>query len=109
MIKRLSFLHRKPGTSHAEFVEYWTTTHADIARDLPGLRKYHTSVPLKPEAAPYDGVVELYFDDVEACEAAFDSAVGQRVMEDAANFIDLDRTERMYVDEVTQVPGPGDD
>ena len=108
MIKRLSFLHRKPGMSHEEFIEYWTTTHADIAVDLPGLRKYHTSVPLDPDAAPYDGVVELYFDDVDACEAAFDSPVGERVMDDAANFIDLDRTERMYVDEITQVPGPDD-
>lgn len=108
MIKRLSFLHRKPELTHDEFIEYWTTTHADIAVDLPGLRKYHTSVPLDPEAAPYDGVVELYFDDVAACEAAFESPVGERVMEDAAAFIDLDRTERMYVEEVTQVAGPTD-
>ena len=94
--------------SHEEFVEYWTTTHAAIAVDLPGLRKYHTSVPLRPEEAPYDGIVELYYDDIAACEASFDSEVGTRVMEDAAKFIDLDRTERMYVEEITHVEGPGD-
>lgn len=92
--------------SHDEFIEYWTTTHAAIAVDLPGLRKYHTSIPLHPDDAPYDGVVELYFDDIEACEASFASEVGQRVMEDAAQFIDLDRTRRMYVEEVTQLEGP---
>lgn len=102
MIKMVDLLVRKEGWSHDEFVEYWYKEHSPIAKELPGLRKYVTSVPRDPSRTEYDGVLELYFDDVDALKAAFDSEVGRRTQEDAAAFIDLDAGPTLIVDETTQ-------
>jgi len=46
-----------------------------------GLQKYTTAVPVSPEEATYDGIVELYFDDQSSMTAALspdDSPAGVR-------------------------------
>ena len=103
MMKMVDLLVRKEGTSHEEFVDYWFEEHSPIAKEMPGLRKYVTSVPNDPERSPYDGVLELYFDDMDALRAAFDSEEGQRTMADAAEFLDLDEGPTMYVEETIQL------
>lgn len=102
MIKMVDFLVRKDGYSHAEFAERWQGEHAAIAKDLPGLRKYTTSVPTNPNAVEYDGVLELYFDDTAALDEAFESEIGQKVQADAAEFIDLEAGPTLVVDETIQ-------
>lgn len=103
MIKIVDLLVRKDGYSHEEFVERWQGDHGDLAKDLPGLRKYVTSVPDSPEHAEYDGVLELYFDDMEAMNEAFQSDIGQEVQEDAEEFIDLGTGPRLIVEETIQL------
>lgn len=103
MIKMVDFLVRADGYSHEEFAERWQGEHAAIAQDLPGLRKYTTSVPTNPDAAEYDGVLELYFDDAAALNAAFESEIGQAVQADAAEFIDLEAGPTLVVDETVQL------
>lgn len=38
IIKTLTFMVRKPGTSHAEFMRYWLDVHAPMALKVPGMR-----------------------------------------------------------------------
>ncbi|NLV02763.1 EthD family reductase [Haloferax volcanii] len=103
MIKLVNMLVRDDDYTHEEFVERWRGNHADLARELPGLVKYATSVPTDPERSEYDGIVELYFEDMAALKAAFDSEVGQRVNADAAAFTDMERGPTLYVEETVHL------
>lgn len=38
IIKTLTFMARKPGTTHAEFMRYWLDVHAPMALRVPGMR-----------------------------------------------------------------------
>ena len=38
MIKRVSLLRRRDGMSREAFFAHWTGPHADIVRQLPGIR-----------------------------------------------------------------------
>ncbi|SDJ97255.1 conserved hypothetical protein [Halovenus aranensis] len=103
MVKIVDFLHRKDGMSHEEFVERWQGEHGELAKQLPGLQYYSTSVPTDPEKAEYDGVLELGFEDMAALGAAFDSEIGQEVQADAEEFIDVGVGPRMIVEENVHV------
>jgi uncharacterized protein (TIGR02118 family) len=73
MIKRVSFLRRKQGISREEFFAHWTGPHADIVRQLPGVRglRFGMVESWTPEEAAWDGVGEVWFDSIEAAEQAF--------------------------------------
>ena len=103
MIKLVNLVVRKDEYTHEEFVERWTGEHADLAKDLPGLKKYVTSLPTSPERSEYDGIVELYFEDMEALKAAFSSEIGEAVNADAAEFIDMEQGPTEYVEETVQL------
>jgi hypothetical protein len=49
MPERVDLPVRRSGHSHAEFAERWQGGHADPAKDLPGPRRYVTSVPTQPQ------------------------------------------------------------
>ena len=69
-----------------QFRKWWLTEHAEIAKKLPGLRRY-TVHPLthhldgitgKLGGPPtHDGLAFLWFDDEAAARAAFASSAGQ--------------------------------
>jgi uncharacterized protein (TIGR02118 family) len=103
MVKIVDLLVRKDGYTHEEFAEQWQGSHAELAKDLPGLQRYVTSVPTDPESAEYDGVLELYFDDMSALGEAFDSELAEAVQDDAAEFIDLEAGPRLIVEEAVQL------
>lgn len=103
MIKMVQLLLREEGTSHEEFKARWTGEHAEIAEQLPNLRKYVTSTPRDPKKAGYDGIVELYFDSTEDLAAAFESPEGERVQADAREFIDLEGSPSLVVEETIQL------
>ena len=103
MLKMVDLVVRKDGWSHEEFVERWLGEHAELAKELPGLQKYATTVAADPERAGYDGIVELYFEDSTAMKAAFDSETGQAVMADAAEFIDMEQGPTVIGDETVQM------
>ncbi|SFB67676.1 conserved hypothetical protein [Halobiforma haloterrestris] len=103
MITMVELLVRKDGYSHAEFVERWQGDHAEIARELPGLQRYSTSVPTDPEAVEYDGVLELTVEDEAALNEAFASDVGREAQADAAEFVDVGAGPRLIVEETVHV------
>ena len=73
MIKRVSLIRRRPGMSREEFRAHWTGPHADIVRQLPGVRglRFGMVESWTPEDAAWDGVGEVWFDSVEAALEAF--------------------------------------
>lgn len=103
MIKLVEFLVRDEELTHAEFADYWLHDHSPIAEEMPGVKRYVTSLPADPEQSEYDGVLELYFEDMAALSAAFDSEAGQRTMADAEAFLQVGAGPRMIVDETVQL------
>jgi uncharacterized protein (TIGR02118 family) len=99
LYKHIALLVRKEGMSHDEFVDYWQTNHTPIAREIEGVVKYSTVQPVTPEAAEFDGLAELYFDDLDALHDAlgsegsrdYDPAKGKakEAREDVDNFLDI--------------------
>ncbi len=85
MVKLVALLRRREGLTQEEFNEWWIKRHAPIARQLPGLRGYRINLVFggPEEERPYDGTAELWFDGVEAMEAAFAAPVGQEAGRDA--------------------------
>ncbi len=94
MIKIMAVLKRKDGMSREDFIAYWRTTHIPMVKTLPGLRKFVCNVVVDdfqqqnyPAVDQFDGCSELYFDDVEAADRAFNSEQGRINGADALHFI----------------------
>ncbi len=73
MIRRVSFIRRKAGLTREEFFAHWTGRHAEIVRQLPGLRglRFNRVDRCVPEAAEWDGVGETWFDSIADADRAF--------------------------------------
>lgn len=107
MMKMVTLLERAPGDSHEAFRSYWEEAHAPLVDDLPGVRRYVTSLPTDPGRSEYDGVAELYFDDMDALKAAFDTEAGRRLRADAAEFTDPDAGVTLFVEETVRLDESG--
>jgi uncharacterized protein (TIGR02118 family) len=102
--KHSAFLVRQDGMTHDEFVDYWQSNHTPLARDIEGVVKYNTVIPAADEAA-FDGVAELYFDELEDLYAALGSEgsrdydptkeVAQQARDDVDNFLAIDERPRL--------------
>lgn len=108
MFKVMSFLARKPGTTPAEFRDYYENHHVPLITSLapspPTYRRNYLSreEPLIPgEAIGFDVVTEQAFPDKPAFEAwlAVMRANGEKVREDEARFLDHSRYFAYFVDE----------
>jgi uncharacterized protein (TIGR02118 family) len=79
-----------------EFSRYWREVHAPIGRRIPGLRRLVQShaVAHPPDMATpdFDGMAELWFDDMGALQAARRSPEWRASTADEANFIDQSRS-----------------
>lgn len=93
MPKRITYLEKRDGLARKDFRTHWSTTHAEIARALPGVTDYRQNHLL--ESAPglgaglyrVDGIVELWFAADDVVHAGFDSAVADRLMVDEQEFL----------------------
>lgn len=105
LYKHSAFLVRQDGMSHDEFVRYWQEEHTPIARDIEGVVRYTTVIPTAPETAPFDGVAELYFENLGDVHDALGSPgsrdydpskeVASRAREDVDNFLAIERRPRL--------------
>lgn len=105
MIKFVVVLSRRPGITHEDFSVYLRTTHADLARKLPGLKRYaqnHAAKDSKRQPPAWDAVVELFWDSREAMEAAWASPEGQRATKDLELFADLSRSSWSIVEVIAE-------
>jgi uncharacterized protein (TIGR02118 family) len=73
MIRRVSFIRRKANLTREQFFAHWTGRHAEIVRQLPGLRglRFNRVERCAPEAAAWDGVGETWFDSIPDADRAF--------------------------------------
>lgn len=113
MIKSIFFLKRKPGTSVEAFLEYWREKHGPLVKQMPGLRKYvqsHTIPSAYRKGEPlYDGVAELWYDDVESLRRTNDSPHGKAAMADNERYVDMSKIAFLATEEHVQKAGPTDD
>ena len=106
MVKMIFLVHRRPDMDEESFHKYWSGTHANIARKMPGLRRYiqHHAAPEPDGSSPaYDGFAEMWWDDDAALEKSLSSEEGKATLADTANFIDLERQVVFRVEQVNVV------
>ena len=103
MLKFIVVIYKRPDLTQERFRRHLQEIHGPLAKNLPGLRKYiQNFVCPDPKRKPpaWDAVVELYFDDWAAMEAAWASPQGAASDADLPVFADLNRTTWSVVEEV---------
>jgi uncharacterized protein (TIGR02118 family) len=92
MIKVVYCITKKPGLTDEEFFDYWENVHGTIGARIPRLRRLVQShrMLITGDSRPpeYDGVAELWFDDMDALRAARRSPEWKASSDDEANFVD---------------------
>jgi len=92
MIKLVYCITKKAGFTDEEFFHYWENVHGPIGARIPRLRRrvqsHRLTVPGDQRRSDYDGMAELWFDDMEALLAARQSHEWKASTEDEKNFID---------------------
>jgi uncharacterized protein (TIGR02118 family) len=105
LIKVVGLVKRKPGMSREAFKDYWLNQHSRLEK---------TSLAQNPvrrivanfveedliEEAPFDGMVELYFDNIEQMRSQWGSGHDDTMKADEANFCDPAYRIFFIVDEV---------
>ena len=104
MQRMVFYLKRRPELSQALFFDWWLGQHRTLAEQLPGLRRYIISVAADTQEGPFDGMAELWFDDLAAADVAFASPAGQAAHADAAAHVV--RLERLHLTEHTIIDHP---
>jgi len=96
VIKSFSFLVRRPGMTHEQFVRHWHDVHVPMSHDVPGLRGYIVSTVVDQQSradvpgfdmAPFDDLAQTWFDDLEGRARAGASPEGKRWHADGAEII----------------------
>ncbi len=110
MVKAIYFLKRKDGLSVKEFGNYWRTQHAQLVRRIPELRRYvqcHTIRSVYRTREPlYDGVAELWYDDVETMRRIAERPESRAALADNQAFVDLSKMSFIVTEERIQKDGP---
>lgn len=70
MIKRVSFVWKRPELSNAEFRRVWLSEHVEYAKQLAGLREYVIDFVTEGGSDGPSGIATLRFDSRQALEAA---------------------------------------
>ena len=96
MIKTVSLLVRKDGSSHEDFVRHWREIHGPLAYACPGVARY-TQTEVKSSSfrtdgvagleVAVDGIAELWFADQAALDAFNAAPATRRLREDGTLFI----------------------
>jgi uncharacterized protein (TIGR02118 family) len=108
VIRLISPLVRKPGTTHEQFLDHWLNVHGPLIRNSTAanyVRRYEqlpTPWPAEGSGQPepeHDGVTIQWFDTVEAFYAHMSEPDFPAMMDDIAKFLDTTKLQFMLVDE----------
>lgn len=105
MIKLVGMVRKRADLTHAEFRDYWLRKHALLEAEV--LAAGHVSRIVATfwqenmiGEAPFDGMVELYFESAEALQRSFEAGIDDRMIADEANFCDPDYRVFFRTDEI---------
>lgn len=96
LIHRVSFLGRMEGVSPAEFQREWCYAHAKLVEAVPGHVGYNQNLMIDRfvdgkrasyEQLPCEGMVEFYFEDMDAFNCFYDSKEFRRLAAHGSEFI----------------------
>ena len=114
MVKFTILLVRKASLTREAFIEHHRHFHAGLFMSVPvvkgTVRRYvqQHALPVDLPGLPptkYDGVTELWFDDVQAIGRLFsDAEYLERIRPDEASFLDLERCEFIVSEETRVFP-----
>jgi len=107
MLKFMVVVYRRADFTPEQFRRHFEQVHGPLARNLPGLKKYvqnYVGADSIRESPGWDAIVELYFDDKAAMEAAWASPQGAASDADLPEFADMARTTWSVVEEVMVLP-----
>ncbi|MDR5857216.1 EthD family reductase [Caballeronia sp. LZ062] len=85
---KLIALYKTPSDKQA-FDAHYTSTHAPLAKKMPGLKRFEVStgpIAVAQGESPYYFVAVLEFDSLDAIKSALDSPEGQATAGDLSNF-----------------------
>lgn len=105
MVKLISLVVPRPDVALQEFHDLWRHPHGTLAMNYPPMRRYHQnhridSAAVGPNTTPFEGVVEAYFDSIEAIASLADDPYVTEVMfPDEARFEDREATTQFVVEE----------
>jgi uncharacterized protein (TIGR02118 family) len=109
MYKFTVFMKRLPSMTQEAFVDYHRNKHAPLFLALPAtkkyVRRYVQSHPISTSVlgfreTSFDGLTEIWFDDMGSFEALFnDAEYLHRIRPDEASFVDLERSEILLMNE----------
>jgi uncharacterized protein (TIGR02118 family) len=95
MVKLVYCISKRAGLTDEEFFQYWENVHGPLGARIPRLRKLvqsrRVTVPSDRHQPDYDGIAELWFDNVDDLLAARQSPEWKASSEDEANFVDHSR------------------
>ena len=103
MFKVLFFLYRRTDLSNEDFVDYSKITHIPLVSRVPGLIRYvvnHSLANPMGAAAACDAVAELWFGSMEDFQTALTTEEGKAALADQPNYLDMNRTHLLIVEEL---------
>ncbi|TDZ35225.1 hypothetical protein CTRI78_v011518 [Colletotrichum trifolii] len=123
--RMLIYLHRKPGTTHAEFKDHYENVHVPLTRELTGSlfpqlhsRRYiersaddDKAVVLvgSKEHEDADAIVEVAFKDEAAAQAFFGATntgeARERLEEDNEKFLNWEKVRILKISDVCETRG----
>jgi uncharacterized protein (TIGR02118 family) len=110
MIHLIWLLRRQVGLDQQAFLAYWHHVHAPLVERLPGVHRYvqNSTLPVRGERPPYDGVAEIWVKDEAAAAALLRCrAFREGALADERNFVDVEQVVRLQtVDHVVLSGGP---
>ncbi len=117
MVKLVYCLRKRADISSEELYRYWLNDHGPLVRKFAEAikaKKYVQSHTVAPDmnqmfragrglAEPYDGITEVWWEDLESLKAGMESEVGREaheaLMEDEAKFVDFSQTRVFMIEE----------
>jgi len=112
MIKGIATASRRTDLDATEFHRYWRETHGPLALKIKALRRYvqsHRTDDVFPgfESCPYDGVAEIWFDDLDTLLGLGNNPdYVNGAQADEPNFVDMSSLrflatrEHVFIDEI---------
>jgi uncharacterized protein (TIGR02118 family) len=105
MAKVFFILQRRDDKTPDQMRSHWSgEEHVSRVRQLPGLTRFvQNYIVASPGGDVCDGVGELWFENDDAMETALNSPEMGAAVESAKNFLDMEKTGLVIVEERTLV------